>query len=103
MLRVPRGVENPPQPGWLVGTQAQRLTWAEFSRAAGTTAAELAGRGFGKDDLLMAQLTNVWELAMHYLAKAGGLLSALLLQWCREDVGYVKESVLPASMTSHAY
>ncbi len=77
----------------LVGTPPQRLSWAEFGRAVDATAAELARRGFGKDDLLVAQLPNIWELAMLYLAaaKAGGLLSALPLQWRSKDVGYVKE------------
>jgi acyl-CoA synthetase (AMP-forming)/AMP-acid ligase II len=86
-------VVDPPNRDELVGTPAQRLTWAEFSRAVDATAAELASRGFGKDDILVAQLPNVWELAMLYLAaaKAGGLLSALPLQWRRKDVGYVKE------------
>ncbi|MFW5823504.1 MAG: class I adenylate-forming enzyme family protein [Marinobacter sp.] len=86
-------VVDPPNRDELVGTPAQRLTWAEFGRAVDATAAELASRGFGKDDVLVAQLPNVWELAMLYLAaaKAGGLLSALPMQWRRKDVGYVKE------------
>jgi 2,3-dihydroxybenzoate-AMP ligase len=86
-------VVDPPNRGELVGTPAQRLSWTEFGRAVDATAAELARRGFGKDDVLVAQLPNVWELAMLYLAaaKAGGLLSALPLQWRSKDVGYVKE------------
>ena len=86
-------VVDPPNRDELVGTPPQRLSWAEFGRAVDATAAELARRGFGKDDLLVAQLPNIWELAMLYLAaaKAGGLLSALPLQWRSKDVGYVKE------------
>jgi acyl-CoA synthetase (AMP-forming)/AMP-acid ligase II len=86
-------VVDPPNRDDLVGTPAQRLTWAEFGLAVDATAAELASRGFGKDDILVAQLPNVWELAMLYMAaaKAGGVLSALPLQWRRKDVGYVKE------------
>lgn len=86
-------VVDPPNREELVGTLAQRLTWAGLGRAVDATAAELASRGFGKDDVLVAQLPNVWELAMLYLAaaKAGGLLSALPMQWRRKDVGYVKE------------
>ncbi|MGM0571747.1 class I adenylate-forming enzyme family protein [Marinobacter sp.] len=86
-------VVDPPNRDELVGTSAQRLTWAEFGQAVDATAAELSRRGFGKDDVLVAQLPNVWELAMLYLAaaKAGGLLSALPMQWRRKDVGYVKE------------
>ncbi|WP_328188332.1 class I adenylate-forming enzyme family protein, partial [Marinobacter sp. OP 3.4] len=86
-------VVDPPNRDELVGTPARRLTWAEFGQAVDATAAELVSRGFGKDDVLVAQLPNVWELAMLYLAaaKAGGLLSALPMQWRRKDVGYVKE------------
>lgn len=86
-------VVDPPNRNELVGTPAQRLTWAEFGQAVDATAAELSRRGFGKDDVLVAQLPNVWELAMLYLAaaKAGGLLSALPMQWRSKDVGYVKK------------
>ncbi|SFR68028.1 Acyl-CoA synthetase (AMP-forming)/AMP-acid ligase II [Marinobacter daqiaonensis] len=86
-------VVDPPNREELVGTPAQRLTWAEFGRGVDATAAELVRRGFGKDDIVVAQLPNVWELAMLYLAaaKAGGLLSALPMQWRRKDVGYVRE------------
>ncbi|MCQ4322475.1 class I adenylate-forming enzyme family protein [Stutzerimonas stutzeri] len=87
-------VVDPPNRDELVGTPAQRLTWAELGRAVDAVAAGLASRGFGRDDVLVAQLPNVWELAMLYLAaaKAGGLLSALPMQWRRKDVGYVKET-----------
>ena len=61
---------DPPNRDELVGTPPQRLSWAEFGRAVDATAAELARRGFGKDDLLVAQLPNIWELAMLYLAAA---------------------------------
>lgn len=83
---------DPPNRDELVGTPARRLTWAELGRAVDAVAAGLASRGFGKDDVLVAQLPNVWELAMLYLAaaRAGGLLSALPMQWRRKDVGYVK-------------
>jgi len=86
-------VVDPPNREALVGSPPQRLSWAELGRAVDAVAAELARRGFGKDQVLVAQLPNVWELAMLYLAaaKAGGLLSALPMQWRRKDVGYVKQ------------
>ena len=52
-------VVDPPNRDELVGTPAQRLTWAEFGEAVDATAAELSRRGFGKDDVLVAQLPNV--------------------------------------------
>lgn len=84
---------DPPNRKELVGTDPCRLNWAELAQAVEATAAELSRRGFGKDDIIVAQLPNVWELAMLYLAaaRAGGILTALPMQWRRKDVGYVKQ------------
>lgn len=85
---------DPPNRMDLVGTPARRLTWSEVKAAVDSVASGLANKGFGKDDVLVAQLPNIWELAILYLAvcKAGGVLSALPVQWRRKDVGHVKES-----------
>lgn len=84
---------DPPNRKELVGTDPRRLNWAELAQAVEATAAELSRRGFGKDHIIVAQLPNVWELAMLYLAaaRAGGILTALPMQWRRKDVGYVKQ------------
>ncbi len=86
-------IVDPPDREALVGTAPRRISWGELENAVEATAAELAGRGFGKDDVLVAQLPNIWELAMLYLAaaRAGGLLTALPMQWRSKDVAYVKE------------
>src|SRR5690554_3676734 len=84
---------DPPNRKKLVGTDPRRLNWAELAQAVEATAAELSRRGFGKDHIIVAQLPNVWELAMLYLAaaRAGGILTTLPMQWRRKDVGYVKQ------------
>ncbi len=86
-------IVDPPDRQELVGTAPRRISWGELERAVEATAEELARRGFGKDDVLVAQLPNIWELAMLYLAaaRAGGVLTALPMQWRSKDVGYVKE------------
>ncbi|WP_133493553.1 AMP-binding protein [Alcanivorax sp. 24] len=86
-------VVDPPDRPDLVGTAARSLNYRTFGRAVDATAAELARRGLGKDHIVVAQLPNVWELAMLYLAvaRAGGVLTALPLQWRATDVGYVRE------------
>lgn len=86
-------IVDPPDRPELVGSQPRRISWGELEKAVVATAAELTGRGFGKDDVLVAQLPNVWELAMLYLAtaRAGGVLTALPMQWRSKDVGYVKK------------
>jgi len=83
---------DPPNRMDLVGTPARRLTWGEVKVAVDSIASSLVDRGFGKDEVLVAQLPNVWELAILYFAvcKAGGVLSALPVQWRRKDVGHVK-------------
>lgn len=83
---------DPPNRPDLVGTPACRLTWGETKAAVDAVASGLVGMGFGKDDVLVAQLPNTWELAVLYLAtcKAGGVLSALPVQWRRNDLGHVK-------------
>lgn len=83
---------DPPDRPDLVGSEPRRVSWGELEKAVAATAAELVRRGFGKDDVLVAQLPNVWELAMLYIAaaRAGGVLTALPVQWRSKDVGYVK-------------
>lgn len=86
-------VVDPPDRPDLVGTPARSLSYEAFGRAVDATAAELIRRGLAKDDIVVAQLPNIWELAMLYLAvaRAGGVLTALPLQWRATDVGYVAE------------
>ena len=49
--------------------------------------------GLQKDDVVMAQMPNCWELAMLYLAvsRAGGILSPVPMQWRAKEIGYVAE------------
>jgi len=54
----------------LLGQKPERLTYAELSRAVDATAEALLAKGLGKDDMIMVQLPNCWELAMLYLAIA---------------------------------
>ena len=54
----------------LMGLEPERLTYREFAAAVAATAQGLAALGIGKDDVVMVQLPNCWELAMIYLAVA---------------------------------
>ncbi|CAB3391555.1 class I adenylate-forming enzyme family protein [Kyrpidia spormannii] len=51
----------------------------------------LVDRGLRKDDVVMVQLPNVWELAMLYLAvaRAGGVIAPIPVQWRAKEFSYI--------------
>ena len=75
----------------LLGIETERPTFAELNRAVEGTAAALKAMGVGKDDIIMVQLPNCWELAMLYLAicKAGGVTTPSPMQWRSKELSYV--------------
>ena len=79
----------------LVGSKPERLTYRELDKAVDAVAESLLVKGIKKDDIIMVQLPNVWELAMLYLAitRAGALISPMPMQWRYSELQYI------ASMT----
>lgn len=77
----------------LVGTAPERVTYADFDRAVEATASALRAEGIDKDDVVLVQLPNCWELAMLYLAvaRAGGVISPMPMQWRAKEITYVAE------------
>ena len=77
----------------LLGVAPERVTYGEFARAVDGTASALAASGIGKDDIVIVQLPNCWELAMLYLAiaRAGATISPIPLQWRSKELAYVAE------------
>ena len=75
----------------LVGFKSERLTYRELDRAVDATAEGFLKIGIKKDDIIMVQLPNCWELAMLYLAitRAGGLISPLPMQWRASELEYI--------------
>jgi acyl-CoA synthetase (AMP-forming)/AMP-acid ligase II len=75
----------------ILGQKPERLTYAELSRAVDATAEALLAKGLGKDDIIMVQLPNCWELAMLYLAipRMGGLISPMPMQWRSSELEYI--------------
>lgn len=84
-------VTDPPNKEQLVGIPAERPTYREFDRAVEATAEALAAAGIGKDDVVMIQLPNCWELAMLYLAvsRAGALSSPAPVLWREAELNYI--------------
>ncbi|MBZ4660384.1 MAG: 2,3-dihydroxybenzoate-AMP ligase, partial [Desulfacinum sp.] len=77
----------------LLGAPPERVTYARFERAVDAAATALRAEGIGKDDIVLVQLPNCWELAALYLAVArtGGVLSPMPMQWRAKEVRYVAE------------
>ncbi|MCF8026166.1 MAG: acyl--CoA ligase, partial [Desulfobacteraceae bacterium] len=57
------------------------------------TAEALAAAGIGKDDVVMVQMPNCWELAMLYLAisRAGALASPVPVLWREAELDYIAD------------
>ena len=75
----------------LLGLKPERLTFRQLEEAVDATAEGLVGRGMKKDDIVVVQLPNCWELVMLYLAitRAGGLISPVPMQWRRKELEYI--------------
>lgn len=82
---------DPPNKEALVGLKPERLTFKELDRAADATAEGLLAKGIKKDDIIMVQLPNCWELAMLYLAitRAGALISPMPMQWRQSELEHI--------------
>ncbi|RJQ32075.1 MAG: (2,3-dihydroxybenzoyl)adenylate synthase [Peptococcaceae bacterium] len=82
---------DPPNKEQLVGLPPERITYEKLARAVEAVAASLKESGIRKDDVVVVQLPNTWELAMLYLAvcRAGGIISPLPMQWRAREFAYV--------------
>ncbi len=82
---------DPPNKETLVGLTPERLTYRELDRAVDATAEGLIAKGIRKDDIIMVQLPNSWELAMLYLAitRAGGTISPMPMQWRQSELEFI--------------
>lgn len=87
-------VVDPPNTPDLVGRDPEELTYAELSAAVDATATWLREQGIGKDDFVVVQAPNTWELAMLYLAiaRAGAVASPMPIQWRRRELEHVAET-----------
>lgn len=84
---------DPPNKRDLMGLEAERLTYQELDRVVDATAEAFLNMGITKDDIIMVQMPNCWELAMLYLAitRAGALISPLPMQWRSSELEYIAD------------
>jgi acyl-CoA synthetase (AMP-forming)/AMP-acid ligase II len=84
---------DPPNKEQLVGLAPERLTYRELDQRVDATAESLLRMGTQKDEIIIVQLPNCWELAMLYLAitRAGALISSVPMQWRESELRYIGE------------
>ena len=85
------GIVDPLNKEALVGSPPERMSYSELSKAVDGMASALLHCGIQKDDIVVVQMPNCWELAMLYLAicKVGGIISPAPMQWRSKDLNYV--------------
>lgn len=84
---------DPPNKEALTGSAPERVKYRDFARAADAVATALKAEDIGKDDVVLVQLPNCWELGMLYLAiaRCGAVISPMPMQWRSREVKYVAE------------
>lgn len=84
-------VVDPPNKDQLVGLPPERISYRDLDRAADAVATALLEMGVQKDDVIMVQLPNTWELAMLYIAvaRAGAIIAPLPVQWRAREFSYI--------------
>jgi len=82
---------DPPNKEELVGLKPERLTYKDLDKIVDATASSFIKMGIQKDDIIVVQLPNCWELAMLYLAitRAGALTSPMPVQWRATELEYI--------------
>ncbi len=75
----------------LLGTEPERLSYRDFDKAVDSMSKAFVKKGLKKDDTVLVQMPNCWELAMLYLAvgKAGGIISPVPTLWRESELTYV--------------
>lgn len=86
-------VVDPPNKPDLLGLEPERFTYETFHKRVDAIATGLRRAGTGKDDVVVVQLPNSWELTALYLAiaRAGGVISPLPVDWRRHELTHVVE------------
>lgn len=86
-------VVDPPNKEALLGLDQERFSYAEFRRRIDAIATGFRKAGIEKDDIVVVQLPNCWELTALYLAvaRAGGVISPLPVEWRRHELTHVTD------------
>lgn len=95
ITRVPDrlAIVDTPDREALIGTPPVSLTYREVGQAIDGIASALLACGLKRDEVVVVQLPNVWELIVLYFAvsRAGGVLSPVAMQWRDTELRNVKQ------------
>jgi acyl-CoA synthetase (AMP-forming)/AMP-acid ligase II len=88
-----RADERGDKPALIDGPSGRRLTYAELARSVRRMAAGLAGRGFGKGDVLAVYMPNVPEyaIAFHGATSAGGMCTTVNPLYTAQELAHQLE------------
>jgi cyclohexanecarboxylate-CoA ligase len=104
-------VADPPNRKAITGHSPRQLNFRELQSAVGHFAGFLQSQGFVKDDILVVQMPNVWELLCLYLAAArlGLIISPVSLMFRQHELRTVfattqaKAYIAMARVQTHDY
>ncbi|WP_299946079.1 class I adenylate-forming enzyme family protein [uncultured Microbulbifer sp.] len=79
----------------LVGSEPQRLTFAELQRASANLAHHLLAQGVGFEDRVIVQLPNIVELVICYLAisRIGAIISPIPVQYGQHELNHIAKAL----------
>jgi len=82
---------DPPNKPDLVGLPAERITYQQLSDQIDSFATGLHNLGIKKDDIVMVQLPNIWELSLVYMAivRVGAVFAPMPMQWRESEFEYI--------------
>ncbi len=86
----------------LDGRAPERLSWRQVGERVDSLAAALAGRGLGKDDVVVAQLPNTTDAVLLFLACArlGLILSPVAMPYRAHELGHILDRTTPRAFVT---
>ena len=92
-----KALVDPINRSMLDGRAPERLSWRQVGRRVDSLALALAGRGLGKDDVLVAQLPNTVDAVLLFLACArmGLILSPVAMPYRAHELGHILDRTTP--------
>jgi acyl-CoA synthetase (AMP-forming)/AMP-acid ligase II len=93
---------DPPNRTEFTDGEPQRLTYKQLHDAVLSLACVLYGHGLRKDDIVVAQLPNIAEFTILYLAAAqlGLIVSPVPVQYGEHELGSINAALLPAAFVA---
>lgn len=77
----------------LVGSAPEQISYSDLEKRVDALATAFIAKGITKDDIVVIQLPNIWELTLVYmaLARIGAIFSPLPMQWRKKEFEYISD------------